>query len=151
MTEQMYHAWQQRKASALKRPTLSCGCRNDGRSTYVRGCCDRIVCRMHQHEEHTHSDEAEPEPALGTPTAGRWAADLLAAHDGRLCPTGDGCLCSCVGCTGCCGYHGPDRALKVRQRLNPPKPLLGLYAKSPIKDTPKPPRRSLWSWIWTRR
>lgn len=62
MTEQMYHAWQQRKASALKRPTLSCGCRNDGRSTYVRGCCDRIVCRMHQDEEHTHEAEPEGDP-----------------------------------------------------------------------------------------
>lgn len=54
-----------RKRSALSHPKLSCGCRNDGRTTYVYGCCDDIVCGVHGKGEHEHAEppRAEPEPA----------------------------------------------------------------------------------------
>jgi hypothetical protein len=60
----LYSQWLQRKASAMKRPVLSCGCRNDGRSTYVRGTCDCIVCREHRDDEHEHAEEPKKVEAL---------------------------------------------------------------------------------------
>lgn len=57
----LYSQWMQRKASAMRRPVLSCGCRNDGRSTYVRGTCDCIVCSEHRDDEHEHEPEEQVE------------------------------------------------------------------------------------------
>lgn len=49
-----YEKWHARKISAMKRPRLDCECPNDGRSTFIRGCCDLIVCGQHQRDEHSH-------------------------------------------------------------------------------------------------
>lgn len=63
----LYSQWLQRKASAMRRPVLSCGCRNDGRPTYVRGTCDCIVCREHRDDEHEHPEEPKKVEALRLP------------------------------------------------------------------------------------
>lgn len=60
----LYSQWMQRKASAMRRPVLSCGCRNDGRSTFIRGCCDVIVCGEHRDDEHEHPEEPKKVEAL---------------------------------------------------------------------------------------
>jgi hypothetical protein len=52
-----YTQWRERKASAMSRPILSCGCRNDGRLTFIRGTCDCIVCGRHRGDEHEHAEE----------------------------------------------------------------------------------------------
>lgn len=95
----VYHAWLARKASALQRPIHDCLCPNDGRITFIRGCCDIIVCGKHQWEPHTHR-AVQPEPAPNEPLAETWSPVAVE-----------------------------------------PKPLL---------DETRPPRRSLWSWIWRR-
>jgi hypothetical protein len=62
VSDPVYESWLRRKASALKHPLLSCGCRNAGQPTYIRGCCDLIVCGRHQREQHEHDTPPEPEP-----------------------------------------------------------------------------------------
>lgn len=52
-----YEDYRRRKASAMRRPRLSCGCVNKvGEPTYVRGCCDRITCEQHRDDEHDCDD-----------------------------------------------------------------------------------------------
>jgi hypothetical protein len=54
------------KASAARRPTLDCGCPNDGRLTYLRGTCDHIVCGVHA-DGHECAGQVPEEPAEPLP------------------------------------------------------------------------------------
>jgi hypothetical protein len=46
-------AWTKVKASAMKRPYLDCGCRNDGvTDTYLHLGCARIACKAHADDPH---------------------------------------------------------------------------------------------------
>jgi hypothetical protein len=56
-------AWTKVKASAMKRPYLDCGCRNDGRDTFLHLGCARIACKTHADDPHECQHyEPEPEP-----------------------------------------------------------------------------------------
>jgi hypothetical protein len=57
-------AWTKVKASAMKRPYLDCGCRNDGvTDTYLHLGCARIACKTHADDPHECQHyEPEPEP-----------------------------------------------------------------------------------------
>lgn len=79
----LYSQWMQRKASAMRRPVLSCGCRNDGRSTYVRGTCDCIVCREHRDEEHEHAEEPKKVEALRPARFPGWGQVEVALWSGE--------------------------------------------------------------------
>lgn len=63
-----YHRWLDVKASAMSRPTLACGCRNNGQPTYLRGTCDHIVCGV-------HADGHECGPSAG-PTRVSWVPEI---------------------------------------------------------------------------
>jgi hypothetical protein len=59
------------KASAARRPTLHCGCPNDGRLTYLRGTCDHIVCGVHADGHECAGQVPEP-PAEPLPETSTW-------------------------------------------------------------------------------
>lgn len=53
-------AWTKVKSSAMKRPYLDCGCRNDGRDTFLHLGCSRIACKQHADDQH-ECQHYEPE------------------------------------------------------------------------------------------
>lgn len=53
-------AWTKVKTSAMKRPYLDCGCRNDGRDTFLHLGCSRIACKEHADDPH-ECQHYEPE------------------------------------------------------------------------------------------
>jgi hypothetical protein len=50
--DRAWAAYRETKSRALRHKTLTCGCPNDGRDTYLWSCCRAIVCREHARGEH---------------------------------------------------------------------------------------------------
>lgn len=73
-------AWTKVKTSAMKRPYLDCGCRNDGRDTFLHLGCARIACKTHADDPHECQHyEPESPPREGSPEVSEAFAALRSA------------------------------------------------------------------------
>lgn len=73
-------AWTKVKTSAMRRPYLDCGCRNDGRDTFLHLGCARIACKTHADDPHECQHyEPESPPREGSPEVSEAFAALRSA------------------------------------------------------------------------